>query len=302
MSSESYKEILELAVLEACEDEIERLNKLEMQAGVDEFVREQGYEKTQLSEDESDLAYLAGVASIACSVSHGLGVLGSLSTGDKPDYDLRWIPLLHASWYHLRHVNFLQNELAARLKRHANSDVIRVTDFGCGTMPVMWAIALVLADPKNELTNQKVSVYNYDTSEAMKKMGKDMRAKLIEVVKSRQDLDRDGRLFNALGRVTESTKKFYSDAHLLTAIHCIYDEETCGKIKKTPITDRLVTLHRGKADDLELKDQTPVSGKWSGNLDKLTEFRKETIGSLCQHSYLSRPVKWNNRDVVRVNL
>ena len=270
MPSESYKGILELAVLEACRAELQHL-------------------ATQKERDQS--------------ISEGLSMLRDLQFGIKPDYDHSWIPLLHASWYHLKHVNFLQTELADRLKQYAGPDVIRVVDFGCGTMPVMWAIALVLADPENELTNQRVAILNYDESDEMKALGHSMWYKLGEIIENRANhCDECSMLHNAIGRITESEIKFKSGAHLLTAIHCLYDTEVCNTVNKAPIADKCVTLTSGKADELGLKFKESIVGKWSGNLEKLTKFRAEEIGRFCPHSFLNRFVTWNNRNVVLVDL
>lgn len=286
MPSECYKEILESAVLEACEDEYARICN---------------YDPSPLFHKQQK--------KIKRSISVGLECLVNLTDGKQPDYDHVWVPLLHASWYHLRHVNFLQTELADRLKRYTNQDEIRVIDYGCGTMPVMWAIALVLADPENKLTHQKVSIYNHDTSKAMKKMGYTLYTKLKEAVENKQDLDEGKRLYDAISRVTESMKCFRSsDAHLLTAIHCLYDTAAFEKLKLVRTEDKCVTLHRMKAKRLGLAIQKKdIQAQWSGEIEKLTIFRSEKMGNLCSDnkhkSLLESPVKWEDiRDVVLVSL
>ena len=243
------------------------------------------------------------------SISDGLSELDKLKSSNMPNYDHPWVPLLHASWYHLRHVNFLQTVLADRLKQHANAGEIRVVDYGCGTMPVMWAIALVLANPENELTQQKISIYNYDPCTAMLDFGRGMWEKLRTVIWLWSNPDEGRRLYDATSRITVSTKKFGPTSHLLTAIHCLYDKKECRAIKKSPVQNRCVTLHRTKANKLGLTIQKSANGPWSGNLEELTEFRRIALGSYCTpryktrpHKHLSRLVTWNSSGVVLVKL
>lgn len=274
--SKFYEEIFEFAVLAACEDELDRLC----------------YEAEVIPPTLDEVGE---------SISKGLTHLGNLQSGKKPDYSHPWVPLLHASWFHLRHVNFLQTVLAAQLRKHANSDELRIVDFGCGTMPVMWAIALALADSNNNLTHQKIIIHNYDQSKEMKMLGECMWLKLDAIIGTRKN-HREGRmLHNAIKRIKLSNTKLTSP-NLLTAIHCLYDKQTCNTIKNAPIADKCVILHRSKVRELNLQHVASVTAKWSGDLEKLTKFRHETIGYFCQHNFLNRPVKWDNRDAVLVDL
>ena len=294
MPSEYYKDILELAVLEACEDEL----------GVivyDEYTRILNHAPERLSKSDQERLVPKANIEIGQSISKALSMFRNFKSGAKPIYDHPWVPLLHASWYHLGHVNFLQTELARRLKRHAKSnEVIRVVDFGCGTMPVMWAIALVLADPDNGMTQQKVHIYNHDTSQAMWALGDMMWKKLEEIIPVQVD---EGRiLYDAIGRITESKENLDSNAHLLTAIHCLYDKEGCTEIKNIPIVDKCVMLHQTKYKKLGLKFQESINGPWSGELEKLTNSRKEKLGCYCSDEYLRKSVNWDSSGVVLVDL
>ena len=293
MPSEYYKGIFELAVLETCEEMLDVTLS-------GEYTRILGGSPEQLITEAN--------AEIDRSISAGLSMLRNLQSGIRPDYNHLWLPLLHASWYHLRHVNFLQPELTRRLKRYANSNEIRVMDFGCGTMPVMWAIALVLADPENQLTHHKVVVQNYDTSERMKVMGHEMRKKLREILARNNNSVGSKRLYGAIRRITEvklesAADLSNSDAHLLTAIHCIYDNKGRTEIENIPVEDKCITLQRKKAKQIGLTAQQPVTGPWSGELKKLTKFRKEKIGFHCPYEpYLKKLVEWRHHDFVLVNL
>ena len=302
-----YKDILELAVLEACEDELERL--------VSQVTREKLGQSHKDTHPNTQLeAFQILYDEISPLVGSGLKILGRLQGGIEPNYDHPWIPLLHASWYHLKHVNFLQKELAIRLKRHANSDEIRVMDFGCGTMPVMWAIALVLADHENELTHHKVVVQNYDTSEGMKALGCKMRTKLKETLQRNKNSVENERLDDAINRITgvqldSAVALSNSDAHLLTAIHCLYNEKGCKEIRNIDIRDKCITLNQGKAYELKLTQKSNMEEKWSGNLEKIKKFRETKIGPWESdpgmspiHPFLKQTVQWDKSNSVLVNL
>lgn len=309
--SETVKQILECAVLQACEHELKRL-------------------KEHANED------------IGLEIVKGLKEISKLSNfADKPDYTNPWTAFHHAIWYHLSHVNFLKKELGKLLQDGGHLDsreILRIVDFGCGTMPVKWGIALALADARSLA---KVVISNYDTSKQMKDFGVYMWNRLVDVVDSRKSQSEVGLLRDAIGRIKATdfeinpfpqipkkakkrqrerirrkrreVREFLSNAHLLVATHCIYDESDCEKILRLSgcwNMETFLTLNSERAREISrLQQSGEVEVEWSGNLTKLTEFRKEKLYPLCEKFkegcnclrwLRGKPVPWEPKDATVV--
>jgi len=156
--------ILEEAVLKSCKKELERL-----------------LENT----DENTAGTL---------IEEALEELKVLSEGTKPNYTHPWVPLLHASWYHLRHVKFCLNTVYKLIKEPVRSgEPIGILDFGCGTMPLQWAAAVAIATMviKDNLSIPDIRIVNIDESEPMSDLGCDMWEDVQTVVEQKQKTRRE---------------------------------------------------------------------------------------------------------------
>lgn len=116
---------------------------------------------------------------VATRVNEVLNALALLSDGISPDYSNPWVAPFYLTWYQPGHI-----VLASRLIRQLNMtrggsailgpgyNSLRVVDFGCGTVPMQFALAWAGATAIEEAANlERVNVESCDIAEPMVRMG-----------------------------------------------------------------------------------------------------------------------------------
>lgn len=241
------------------------------------------------------------------SIEAALRELGKLKEGKKPIYRFSMVPLLHASWYHLAHVNFCIKTVSDLIKEPVHSgESVGILDFGCGTMPLQWAVAVAVADMvKDQMQIPDIHVVNIDESEKMSNLGCDMWTELKNLVQS----DKNNELrplagvmqkmkmpvlnsTGSLSAVLPSGQKL----HLVTAIHAVYENVDVLRqkhiekiIEGFPIPPIWFTTNEragGKmleTDRMSKKFQPgDMKLTWPGRVAKdLTSFRQDTLLHFC---------------------
>jgi len=305
--------ILEEAVVESCEKELERLleNTDKNTAG------------TLIEEALEELAKL------------------SQETRTKPNYTHPWVPLLHASWYHLRHVKFCLNTVKKLIEEPVRSgEPIGILDFGCGTMPLQWAAAVAIATMaiKDNLSIPAIRIVNIDESEPMSDLGCDMWEDMQTVVEQKQKTRREIRPLHSVMQKMWVTRRVNpaenpssgfsanDKLQLITVIHAVYTD--AGKlyreyikplIKDRPTPKILFTAnseHWFTTHNTMQKKFMPVQmdPTWSSiveedlnveqDLKRLTGFRHRMYSDFCQSNIGGRAktflckkdVKWQEHN------
>ena len=282
--------ILEETVLKSCEKELERL----------------------LENTDKNAA--------GTSIEEALEELYGLSEGTKPNYTHPWVPLLHASWYHLRHVKFCLNTVYELLKEPVRSgEPIGILDFGCGTMPLQWAAAVAIAAMviKDKLSIPNIRIVNIDESEPMNDLGCDMWEDVQTVVEQKQKTGEEEirplysvmQEMKAVGSVNPAESGFSANdnLHLITVIHAVYKD--AGKfywehikplIKDRPTPKILFTANKPGEHWFTTHNtmqnqfrQVKMDPTWSSiiverdlevkrDLKNLTDFRRRMYSDFCQ--------------------
>lgn len=116
-------------------------------------------------------------------VDSALEALRRLQNCDEPDYDLEGVNVFYLSWYQPRQIHLAYVALRQLLdRRHPPRYVV---DYGCGAWAVQFALAMILAE-KPELQGAGIAVHGVDSSESMKRIGKELWSKfLLKIVGER---------------------------------------------------------------------------------------------------------------------
>jgi len=295
--------ILEEAVVESCEKELERL-----------------LENT----DENTAGTL---------IEEALKELKGLSEGTKPNYTHPWVPLLHASWYHLRHVKFCLNRVYKLLKEPVRSgEPIGILDFGCGTMPLQWAVAVAIATMaiKDNLSIPAIRIVNIDESEPMSDLGCDMWEDMQTVVEQKQKTRREIRPLHSVMQKMWVTRRVNpaenpssgfsanDNLQLITVIHAtykdagkLYREHIKPLIKDRPTPKILFTANNPSKHWFTTHNtmqnqfrQVKMDSTWNSIVSKrLTGFRHRMYSDFCQSNiggiakkFLCKDVKWQEHN------
>ena len=117
---------------------------------------------------------------VAARVDEVLIALDLLSDGISPDYSNPWVAPFYLTWYQPGHI-----VLASRLIRQSNEtrggnailgpgyNSLRVVDFGCGTVPMQFALAWAGATAIEEAVSlDRINVESFDIAEPMVRMGR----------------------------------------------------------------------------------------------------------------------------------
>ncbi len=263
---------------------------------------------------------------VGTSIERGINEFVKLKKGEKPNYRLPMVPLLHASWYHLAHVNFCIKTVSDLIKEPVHSgESVGILDFGCGTMPLQWAVAVAVADMvKDQMQIPNIYVVNTDKSDKMSSLGCDMWAELKELVQNNEN----GELRRLAGVMQKMETSVLNPAgnlsavlpsnqklHLVAAIHAIYDNVDVLRqkhiekiIKGFPTPSIWFTTNKRAGEKLLKTDRASkrfnlgdMKLTWPGRVAKdLTSFRQNALLPLCGQNagslakkFLKREVKWN---------
>lgn len=116
-------------------------------------------------------------------VDSALEALRRLQNCDEPDYDLEGVNVFYLSWYQPRQIHLAYVALRQLLDRRRPPRY--VVDYGCGAWAVQFALAMILAE-KPELQGAGIAVHGVDSSESMKRIGKELWSKfLLKIVGER---------------------------------------------------------------------------------------------------------------------
>ena len=112
-------------------------------------------------------------------VHRALESLRKLQQGVSAEYDDPWVALLYLTWYQPGHIR-LAHHLFEMMKKMRGSRIltgshyrnVHIVDFGCGALAMKFAVAMAVADTLEEGHQiQPITVYSYDKSQAMVKVG-----------------------------------------------------------------------------------------------------------------------------------
>ena len=262
------------------------------------------------------------------SVDSALESLTRLQGCAEPDYDLEWVNVFYLSWYQPRQIHLAYVALRQLLdRRHPPRYVV---DYGCGAWAVQFALAMLLAE-KPEMQGAGIAVHGIDSSESMKRIGRELwnkfllkiveerhLLKLHDVMKSMEDSwVYHATIEDALAAVQGGRTDGAPGDGWFTAIHAVYEYESKGrprsnledildteKYRSLGFATELVTFFSRPHIELRLLKRgfknLNVETHWLGDLQKTTEWRRTVAAAsyLHKHALLDRnPTTWIWRNI-----
>lgn len=237
------------------------------------------------------------------SIDNALDSLTRLQTCEDPDWDLDWLNVFYISWYQPRQIHLAYVALRKLLERRHPLPPRYVVDYGCGAWAVQIALAMILAE-KPELQGAGIAVHGVDSSESMKRIGKELWSMFLKIVRERRghfqklhDAMKSMEDFCIYHATIEDAAAAVQDGRTdgapgdcwFAAIHAIYENKGRTQSNLDGILDtdeyrsmgfalELVTFYprphlESRFTGRGFRRNEEVTSLWSGTLQKTTDWR-----------------------------
>ena len=269
-----------------------------------------------------------GEEAVAIKVGEALDALGGLQQGNPPDYRNPWVALFYLTWYQPGHIRLAHDLILSLGERkdgglftEAGNTTLRVVDFGCGALAMLFGISWIVADAIEQGADVEcIRVDSYDTGDSMIKLGigawnqfKDSLSNIPDLhylrIATKNLVQPE---FWGSDPTTSCSHSESTEGKWLTAMHTVYREsldptkQKLGEIATRFTPDvGLFTCHADRGS-LELLDQaSPLQSntyhRWNKEiflpsaevLNDVTQWRRKIAEEFTiDHRFLSRNVTW----------
>ena len=272
-------------------------------------------------------------------IGKALESLDDLRTGGMPDYEEAWNVLFYMLWYQPKQVNLAYSIIKRVIEQRPDRNTflnresgrLHIVDFGCGSLAMQFAVALVVADAleRGELIGA-VHIDSIDPSQAMIKLGQAAWNKFQELVREDPLLDDLSLSFETITSAAypvEPLPAIERDTSWdcwLSAIHAVYDTNL-GDVKDAlkrykdnlnPDLGFITSFHLKEGlvlaaspfqnDDRYVGRTGPSARQFDGTLENMTGLRRGIAESIANAeirvdgvdkdktmAYLYNQVRWD---------
>ena len=247
-------------------------------------------------------------------IGRALRSLSLLQTGGMPDYKEAWNVLFYMLWYQPKQVNLaysiirgvIEQRLDGNTFLNRESGRLHIVDFGCGSLAMQFAMALVVADAleRGELIGA-VHIDSMDSSQAMINLGQATWNEFQRLAREEPLLDDLSLSFETITSATylveplPAIERDISRDCWLSAIHAVYDTNL-GYVKealkgyKDDLNPYLgfITSFRGKESLVRAASPFQNDGRYvsrtghfapqfDGTLENITSLRRGIAESIA---------------------
>ncbi len=255
-----------------------------------------------------------------CKIRGTLESLGNLTMGIQPEYADEWVALFYSLWYQPAQINLVYTMIKKMIELRNYKDLIldnsgrlRIIDFGCGTLAMQFAVALAAADALEQGQSiTEIRIDSYDINQSMPTMGDKIWRQFKSEVSKYPGLEYLSRSCSiARPRICISyipTDWEVAEDYWISAIHTVYSSNIHDvKDKLAYITKEInpnvgfITSHAHNRQLVEQASPFNTNGclfwygessEFSGELPKVTKWRRNLYDSGYRHQFLLGEVTW----------